>query len=76
MWRAIVILALLALPPRRKRKALSRRRLDVWSTWAGIGVHLHCTGSGGPTVMVVGAGFSVDWALVQADAAKFTTMHL
>jgi pimeloyl-ACP methyl ester carboxylesterase len=34
-------------------------------------VHLYCTGSGSPTVMVVGA-FSVDWALVQPQVAKLT----
>ena len=40
----------------------------------GYRVHLYCTGSGSPAVMVVGGGFSVDWALVQAEAAKFTTI--
>jgi pimeloyl-ACP methyl ester carboxylesterase len=37
----------------------------------GHRVHLYCTGSGSPTVMVVGA-FSVDWALVQPQVAKVT----
>jgi pimeloyl-ACP methyl ester carboxylesterase len=37
----------------------------------GHRVHLYCTGSGSPTVMVVGA-FSVDWALVQPQIAKLT----
>jgi pimeloyl-ACP methyl ester carboxylesterase len=37
----------------------------------GHRVHLYCTGSGSPTVMVVGA-FSVDWALVQPQVAKLT----
>jgi pimeloyl-ACP methyl ester carboxylesterase len=37
----------------------------------GHRVHLYCTGSGSPTVMVVGA-YSVDWALVQPQVAKLT----
>jgi pimeloyl-ACP methyl ester carboxylesterase len=40
----------------------------------GHRVHLYCTGSGSPTVMVVGAGFSFDWALVQPEVARFTTI--
>ena len=40
----------------------------------GYRVHLYCTGSGSPVVMVVGGGFSVDWALVQPEAAKFTAV--
>jgi len=38
----------------------------------GYRVHLYCTGTGGPTVLVVGAGFSFDWALVQPEVARFT----
>ncbi len=37
-------------------------------------MHVNCSGSGSPPVMVVGAGFSVDWALVQIDVAKFTSI--
>ena len=40
----------------------------------GYRVHLNCTGSGSPTVMIVGAGFSFDWALVQLEVAKFATV--
>jgi pimeloyl-ACP methyl ester carboxylesterase len=40
----------------------------------GYRVHLHCTGTGAPAVMVVGAGFSFDWTLVQAKVANFTTI--
>jgi pimeloyl-ACP methyl ester carboxylesterase len=40
----------------------------------GYRVHLYCTGSGNPTVMVVGAGFSFDWALVQPEVARFATI--
>jgi pimeloyl-ACP methyl ester carboxylesterase len=38
----------------------------------GYRVHLYCVGEGSPTVMVVGAGFSFDWDLVQTGVAKFT----
>jgi len=37
----------------------------------GYRIHIYCTGSGTPTVMIVG-GFSFDWALVQPEVAKFT----
>jgi len=37
----------------------------------GYRVHIYCTGSGTPTVMIIG-GFSFDWALVQPEVAKFT----
>jgi pimeloyl-ACP methyl ester carboxylesterase len=37
----------------------------------GYRVHIYCTGSGSPTVMIIG-GFSFDWALVQPEVAKFT----
>ena len=36
----------------------------------GYRVHLYCTGKGSPTVFVT-AGFSLDWALVQPEVAKF-----
>lgn len=38
----------------------------------GYRVHLYCTGTGSPTVMVVGGGFSFDWGLVQPKVAAFT----
>ena len=38
----------------------------------GYRVHLYCTGEGSPTVIITGAGFSFDWALVQPEVAKFT----
>jgi pimeloyl-ACP methyl ester carboxylesterase len=38
----------------------------------GYRVHLYCTGVGGPTVMVVGGGFSFDWGLVQPEVARRT----
>lgn len=40
----------------------------------GFRLHLHCTGKGGPTVVIdSGLGsFSLDWHLVQPEVAKFT----
>jgi pimeloyl-ACP methyl ester carboxylesterase len=35
-------------------------------------VHLYCTGTGSPTVVIVGAGFSFNWGLVQPEVAKVT----
>jgi pimeloyl-ACP methyl ester carboxylesterase len=37
----------------------------------GYRVHLYCTGAGSPTVVIVGAGFSFDWSLVQSSASAF-----
>ena len=44
------------------------RLVDV----GGYRVHLYCTGTGSPTVIVVGGAFSLDWGLVQPQVAKFT----
>lgn len=44
------------------------RLVDV----GGYRVHINCSGTGSSTVMIVGAGFSFDWALVQPEVAKFT----
>src|SRR6266404_7683249 len=38
----------------------------------GYRVHLYCTGAGSPTVVIVGAGFSFNWGLVQPEVARFT----
>jgi pimeloyl-ACP methyl ester carboxylesterase len=42
----------------------------------GRRLHLHCLGSGSPAVIVENGnnGFSLDWALVQPEVAKFTHM--
>jgi pimeloyl-ACP methyl ester carboxylesterase len=37
----------------------------------GYCVHLNCTGNGEPTVMIVGAGYSFDWSLVQPAVSAF-----
>lgn len=38
----------------------------------GYRVHLYCMGHGSPAVVIVGAGFSFNWGLVQPEVAKFT----
>ena len=44
------------------------RLVDV----GGYRVHLYCTGSGSPTVMVLSGGFSFDWGLIQPAIAQTT----
>ena len=36
----------------------------------GYRLHLYCTGSGSPTVIITGAGYSFDWGLVQPELAR------
>jgi len=38
----------------------------------GYRVHLYCAGTGSPTVVIVGAGFSFNWGLVQPEVTKIT----
>jgi len=38
----------------------------------GYRVHLYCTGNGSPSIVIVGAPYSVDWGLVQPEVAKIT----
>src|SRR5437870_10995708 len=38
----------------------------------GYRVHLYCIGAGSPAVVIVGAGYSFDWGLVQPEVAEFT----
>jgi hypothetical protein len=45
-----------------------RQLVDV----RGYRVHLYCTGTGSPTVVIVGAGFTFNWGLVQPEVAKLT----
>jgi pimeloyl-ACP methyl ester carboxylesterase len=44
------------------------RLIDV----GGYRVHLYCTGSGSPAVVIMGGAFSFDWGLIQPEVAKFT----
>ena len=52
------------------RPAPLGRMVDV----GGYHLHLYCTGAGSPTVLVAGAGYSFDWALVQPEVARFTAI--
>jgi len=65
-----LILAPLLLVAAMQAPTPPGRLVDV----GGYRVHLYCTGAGSPTVMVVGAAFSFDWALVQPEVARFTTI--
>jgi len=38
----------------------------------GYRVHLYCSGTGSPTVVITGAGYSFDWGLVQPQVSRFT----
>jgi pimeloyl-ACP methyl ester carboxylesterase len=38
----------------------------------GYRVHLYCLGAGSPTVVILGAGYSFDWGLVQPKIAGIT----
>ena len=38
----------------------------------GYRVHLYCTGTGSPTVVILGAGYSFNWGLVQPEVGRFT----
>jgi len=38
----------------------------------GYRVHIYRTGEGSPAVVIVGAGFSFDWGLVEPEAASKT----
>jgi hypothetical protein len=66
--RTLAVLLLAAIPAAAQRPAPRGKLIDV----GGYRVHLYCTGSGSPTVLVAGAGFSFDWALVQPEVAAFT----
>jgi hypothetical protein len=40
----------------------------------GYRVHLYCEGTGSPAVVILGAGYSFDWGLVQPKIAVFEPM--
>jgi pimeloyl-ACP methyl ester carboxylesterase len=56
--------------PRQRNDAPPGRRVDI----GGRRLHIHCTGEGGPTVVLeAGAGdLSFDWTFVQPGVARFT----
>src|ERR1022692_3425938 len=54
--------------PAQKSPEPTGKLVDV----GGYRVHLYCTGAGSPAVVIVGAGYSFDWGLVQPEVAEFT----
>jgi pimeloyl-ACP methyl ester carboxylesterase len=66
------LLPLVAIPASGQTAAARPAPLGQLVDVGGYRVHLYCTGSGSPTVMVVGAGFSFDWGLVQPEVARFS----
>jgi len=63
-----IFISLLLLAQSTAPYAPTGKLVDI----GGYRVHLHCTGEGKPTVMVLGGGFSFDWELVQNAVEKFT----
>ena len=76
MWStlALLLLVLPALPlstgPATYQYPPPGRMVDV----GGRKLHLHCSGKGSPTVILVagGSAFSIDWALVQPRVGEIT----
>jgi len=68
MFRAILVSLAFALLAAAQPPAPLGQLIDS----GGYRVHLYCSGAGSPTVVIAGAGFSFDWALVQPEVAKFT----
>jgi pimeloyl-ACP methyl ester carboxylesterase len=68
MIGAAFLQPMLAQTPSEPRFPPPGKLVDV----GGYRVHLNCTGEGSPTVMIVGAGYSFDWSLVQPEVATFT----
>lgn len=75
MTRTTLVLGILALAVVSTRAQTSNypapgRLIEV----SGRKLHVHCTGSGSPTVVLEGGGgaFAIDWALVQSRVAEST----
>lgn len=66
----VCICASIAYP--QKGTAASPPPLGKLVDVGGYRVHLYCTGTGSPAVIIAGAGYSFDWGLVQPEVAKFT----
>lgn len=67
-FRGLFVLGLVASSPAQTpAPAPLGQLIDI----GGYRVHVYCIGEGDPTVVIVGAGFSFDWALVQPEVAKF-----
>jgi pimeloyl-ACP methyl ester carboxylesterase len=74
LYSAVLCIALILSSSLTGQNPIKSRPLPL-GTLVDVGgyrVHLYCLGQGSPTVMIVGAAFSFDWALVQPEVAKFT----
>jgi pimeloyl-ACP methyl ester carboxylesterase len=68
----IVVLPVATLAQTAGKAGTSPAPLGKLIDVGGYRVHLYCTGTGSPTVVIVGAGYSFDWGLVQPEVAGFT----
>jgi len=74
LWLVAFLLACAGIEKLKAQAAPAPRPLPpgVLVDVGGYRVHLNCVGSGRPTVVIVGSGYSVDWALVQGPVSSFT----
>ena len=68
----LCVLPVVALAPKAGTDQNPPAPLGKLIDVGGYRVHLYCTGIGSPAVVIVGAGFSFNWGLVQPEVAKFT----
>ena len=70
----VIVLTVVLLSPGRECAGQAPAMPGVLVDIGGRRLHLDCRGSGRPVVMVENGGgaFSIDWALVQPEVAKFT----
>jgi pimeloyl-ACP methyl ester carboxylesterase len=71
-WLFIVILPKVMLAQSSGTAVNSPAPLGKLIDVGGYRVHLYCTGTGSPTVVILGAGYSFDWGLVQPEVAGLT----
>ena len=67
---AVMLVFLAPSPGRTQARNLAPEPLGTLVDVGGYRVHLYCVGSGNPTVVITGAGYSFDWGLVQPEIAK------
>ena len=75
LWMWPVFLVVLSVPISAQSVSANKNPPTPLGELVDVGgyrVHLYCTGTGSPAVVIVGAGFSVDWGLVQPEVAKLT----
>ena len=72
-WTGVAIVLLFSFITRANAGTLlSPPPLGTLVDAGGYRVHLYRTGAGKPTIVIVGGGFSFDWALIQPSIANFT----